>query len=272
MLNKLFKNKYMLKILVAIFIILLLIIIGIIYKISLKNKYTNEVVNIFSQNENPIFKVEKILLYSSAGISNNKDDNLQDLDICQYTDIAIYIDNKNYIKELNEKNTINSLYIDNINIDVRSNKGEKIINYKSVLDFGKFKMIENSDTINFNIIHTNEENKTSDYSNPSFYTDCSNPITLGYINKNLKTYSATENDNTVTYDGKILKKADVDLEDINCNISFTIHLKNNINEEFIYNASIKNILSNNDKAIYNGFVAKMKTEFEESNAFFKIVK
>ena len=272
MLKKLLKSKYISKILILISIMLVFIITSIIYKNILKSQYLKHMIDIATENENAIFKVEKILLYSSAGIDNNQNEDLENLNICQYTDIAIYIDNKNYIKETNEKNTISELYIDNINIEVNSDIGEKLINYKNVMDFGKFKMLEKADSINYNIIRTNDENNSNDYSTPSFYTDCSNPITLGYVNKNLKQYSATEDDNVVYYDGKVLKNADIDLEDIKCNISFTIHLKNNISEEFIYNVAIEDVLSSKDESIYNGFVAKMKTKFEESNAFFKIVK
>ena len=41
--------------------------------------------------------------------------------------------------------------------------------------------------VNFNIINTNSENENTDYSNPTFYTDCSNPISLGYLNKDIVT-------------------------------------------------------------------------------------
>ena len=62
------------------------------------------------------------------------------------------------------------------------------------------------------------------------------------------------------------------MNDINYNISFKIHIINNINEEFVYDAKINDVLSENDKAIYNGFVAKMKVKFDGGNSFFKLVK
>ena len=37
-------------------------------------------------------------------------------------------------------------------------------------------------------------------------------------------------------------------------------------------AKINDVLSENDKAIYNGFVAKMKVKFDGGNSFFKLVK
>lgn len=272
MFNKLLKNKYFPKVLVLIFIILVLVIISIIYKNCLRNSFAKKVSKIAEENENSIFTIEKVLMYSSAGINNNENKNLEDLEICQYTDLAIYINNKNYIKEINEKNTVSKLYIDNIKIESDSNKGEKNINYKNILDFGKFKMLDNAERIDFNIIRTNEENVENNYSNPSFYTDCSNPLSLGYVNKNLAKYSATQNDNVVYYDGKVLKNAKINLNDINYNISFKIHIINNINEEFVYDAKINDVLSENDKAIYNGFVAKMKVKFDGGNSFFKLVK
>ena len=98
-------------------------------------------------------------------------------------------------------------------------------------------------------------------------------MTIGYINKNITQYSASQNDNLVYYDGKILKNAKVELEELRYNLSFKIHIINNINEEFIYEANIKDVVSNDDKAIYNnGFVAKMKTKFAGGSSFFKLVK
>lgn len=268
MIKKLLNNKYIQKLIVLIFIVLLIVIIGIIYRNILKGKFINEIVNLAEENENVIFKIDKILLYSSAGIDDNYDKTMKDIDICQYTDIAVYIDNKNYIKELTEKNTINELYIDNINITTNSDMGEKDLNYKNPSNFGKYETLESDERIDFNVVHLNKDNVINNYDYPSFYTDCSNPITLGYVNKNIKKYSITKDEDTISYDGKILKAANVNLEDINSNISFTIHVKNNLDEEFIHNTSIDIPLD----GIYNGFVAKIKTTFKEPNTFLKLVK
>ncbi len=271
--EKLFKNKYFSKILILVFIVLFIIVASIIHKTIGRNTYANKITKIAEENKDVIFSIEKVLIYSSAGIENNNQSNLKDLGICQYTDLAIYINNKNSITDINEKNTVSQLYIDNIKIESQNNSGEKILNYKNFNDFGKFKSFENCDRIDFDVIRTNKENEERDYSKPSFYTDCSNPVTIGYINKNITQYSASQNDNLVYYDGKILKNAKVELEELRYNLSFKIHIINNINEEFIYEANIKDVVSNDDKAIYNnGFVAKMKTKFAGGSSFFKLVK
>ena len=271
--EKLFKNKYFSKILILVFIVLFIIVASIIHKTIGRNTYANKITKIAEENKNVIFSIEKVLIYSSAGIENNNQSNLKDLGICQYTDLAIYINNKNSITDINEKNTVSQLYIDNIKIESQNNSGEKILNYKNFNDFGKFKSFENCDRIDFDVIRTNKENEERDYSKPSFYTDCSNPVTIGYINKNITQYSASQNDNLVYYDGKILKNAKVELEELRYNLSFKIHIINNINEEFIYEANIKDVVSNDDKAIYNnGFVAKMKTKFAGGSSFLKLVK
>ena len=271
--EKLFKNKYFSKILILLFIVLFIIVASIIHKTIGRNTYANKITKIAEENKDVIFSIEKILIYSSAGIENNNQSNLKDLGICQYTDFDIYINNKNSITDINEKNTVGQLYIDNIKIESQNNSGEKILNYKNFNDFGKFKSFENCDRIDFDVIRTNKENEERDYSKPSFYTDCSNPVTIGYINKNITQYSASQNDNFVYYDVKILKNAKVELEELRYNLSFKIHIINNINEEFIYEANIKDVVSNDDKAIYNnGFVAKMKTKFAGGSSFFKLVK
>ena len=224
--EKLFKNKYFSKILILVFIVLFIIVASIIHKTIGRNTYANKITKIAEENKDVIFSIEKVLIYSSAGIENNNQSNLKDLGICQYTDLAIYINNKNSITDINEKNTVSQLYIDNIKIESQNNSGEKILNYKNFNDFGKFKSFENCDRIDFDVIRTNKENEERDYSKPSFYTDCSNPVTIGYINKNITQYSASQNDNLVYYDGKILKNAKVELEELRYNLSFKIHIIN----------------------------------------------
>ena len=68
---------------------------------NLKKSYAEETLEFIENNENPVFKVGQIVLYSSANaIDNSEDQSLKDMSICQYTDISIYID-----KEYNSKLT-----------------------------------------------------------------------------------------------------------------------------------------------------------------------
>lgn len=262
----------------AILIILLFVIFLLYYNYILinsfaKNKFANEMVEISDENENSVFNIQKILLYSNAtAVDNSNDQSLSNVSISQYSDISIYIDNTSYITDLTNENTVKELYIDNIVMKSNSDRGTKILNYKNPLNLGKFKEIEvpNNNRIDFNIINTNTENENHDYSVPTFYTDCSNPITLGYLNKNLLTnYSVAEGANTISFNGKVLKEANVDLNDINYTVSFKIHITNNLNQKFVYDMSLDVNLNDDNGGIYNGYVYRGKTTSGKEYRFFK---
>ena len=68
-------------------------------------------------------------------IDNSSDQSLQDVSICQYSDLSIYIDNSESSTDLTDENTVKELYIDNIVITSQSDIGTKILNYKNPLNF-----------------------------------------------------------------------------------------------------------------------------------------
>ena len=260
----------------TIFIVVLLILSFlyyhfIFYKIYAKNTFANDAVNIAEQNENPIFTVQRVLLYSSAtAIDKTKEQSLENISISQFSDIAIYIDNTSTISELTNENTIKELYIDNINITSNAQNGERFINYKNPLNFGEYKDLNQTDRIDFNIVNTNSENENSDYSDPTFYTDCSNPISLGYMNKDLlKNYSVSPDKKTVSFNGKVLQEANINLDDLKCSISFRINIINNLNQKFVHTMAIDLDLNDDNGGIYNGYIYKGKTLNGVENSFFK---
>lgn len=258
---------------IILFIIFLLYYHFILTKYSAKNSFTNQMVEISDENENSIFNIQKILVYSSAtAVDNSEDQSLKDVSISQYSDISIYIDNTSYITDLTNENTIKELYIDNIVVNSNSDRGTKILNYKSPLTFGKYKMVEppSNNRIDFNIINTNSENENHDYTMPTFYTDCSNPITLGYLNKDLLTnYSVSDSSNKISFNGKVLKEANIDLNDVNYTLNFNIHIVNNLNQKFVYNMSLNVNLNDDNGGIYNGYVYRGKTTSGKEYRFFK---
>ncbi len=259
--------------LISIFIIFLLYYNFILISSFAKNKFANEMIEIADENENSIFNVQRILLYSNAtAIDHSDDQSLKNMSISQYSDISIYIDNTSYITDLTNENTVKELYIDNIVMKSNSDIGTKILNYKNPLNFGKYIEMKTpiNNRIDFNIINTNSENENHDYSAPTFYTDCSNPITLGYLNKDLLTnYSAVDASNTVSFNGKVLKEANVDLNDINYTVNFKIHIVNNLNQKFVYDMSIDVNLNDDNGGIYNGYVYRGKTTSGNEYRFFK---
>lgn len=226
------------------------------------------------ENKNHIFKVNQIVLYSNVDVVDGSEKKtLQDLSLSQYTDIAIYIDNQNYIKDLTAENTISQMYIDNITIHENSDIGIKALNYKDVHLFGKYRTLENiSEKIEFDILHTNDEKNNADYAKPVFYTDCSEPITMGYVNRNIVTnYYVRANEQAITFNGSILKRANIGLELLKTQIDFCIHIKNNLNEEFVCNISIDNSLDNDDGGLYTGYIMKIFDISEEEYNFVRLV-
>ena len=269
---------------ILIILILILVVLAyfyytlIIHESFAKEDFTNQVVKMAEQNENPIFKVHKILLYSSANaIDKSENESLKDLSICQYSDIAIYIDNTSTIYDITPENTVKKLYIDNIKITPNSDKGHQYVNYKNALDFAKYKDIEENenDKIEYTIINTNEENEKRDYSSPTFYTDCSNPITLEYMNKDIVTNFAVSNKNekTISFNGKILKEAGIKLEDINYTLSFNVNIINNKNEHFICNVKFDvDINKDNGNAMDKGYIYENNSVSGSEYNFFKFVR
>lgn len=227
------KKEYLIVICIILLIILIFIYGNIINHAIIRRKFVDANMEIYQNNEEPVFKIDKIVLCSSANaIDRSIEQNLQDLSIYQYTDIAVYIDNGD---ELSNKNTVSKLYIDNISLEGVDTIGQKSLRYKNLLNFGlKEELTENVETkdIEFNIIYTNEENELADYDHANFYTDCSNPITLEYLNYNLVNGYKMDENNSVDFDGSILEKAGVSIEDINCKVKFKINIINNQNEKY----------------------------------------
>ena len=241
-----------------------------------KDEFSNQVEKIAEQNENPIFKIQKILIYSSANaIDKSENESLQDLSILQYSDIAITLDNTSTVYDLTNENTVKQLYIDNISISTGSDKGYQYVNYKSALDFAKYKEIKelDDDKIEYNIVSTNDENNNTNYETPTFYADCSNPITLEYMNQDIITnYAASSDSNTISFNGKVLQEAGIDLNEINYSLNFTIHIVNNLNEEFICPVRLQVDLNGNDGGIYKGYKYDNTSVSGYEYNFIKIVK
>ncbi len=272
------KKIHMRKDLIIILILVILIVAMIpIYFVNItlavrNNIFAKETIKTYSNYSAPIFTIENIIFYSNAFVTDNsKDQNLQDIDIGQYTDIAIYINNHNSSEELTDENTVKQLYIDNIKITSNSDKGERIIGYKNPLYFAKYKGIEapENNRIDFNIISTNKDNKESSYNNPSFYQDCSNPISLGYINKNIATNVSVNSNSAVALDGSILKQANITLEDLVFTMSFQIHIINNKDEEFICYINKPILTEEQNNSLFDGYIA---TQFSPSPGTYQFIK
>ena len=222
-------------ILIINIILLIFLIVAYRYIFSIekvRKVYAEEMVAFAENNENPVFSIDKIIIHNSAHAVDNSDGELSDIDISQFSDLEIFIDNKGKSEEITGENTINEMYITNIKIESQEKNGEKILNYKNPHNCGKYVDLNNweADGILFNITRTNDEDEEANYDHNIFYTDCSNPISLGYINKNILEGCAVSKDlGTIAFDGRILKSANIDKDDLNSKISFSINITNNFN-------------------------------------------
>ena len=274
--NLKFKIKNV-KLFFVILIIVALIVLFLFYRFVLsdrlyRNQFANQMIEISDENENAIFNIQRVLLYSSAdAIDHSDNQSLSNMSINQFTDLSIFIDNSKTITDLTNENTVKELYIDNIVIK-SDDKGSKLLNYKNALSFGEYKELElpTNNRIDFKIINTNNENENNNYDEPTFYTDCSNPITLGYINRNIvDNYSISEKDTSVSFNGKVLEQAHINIEDINYTLNFTIHIINNLNQKFAYNMKLDINLADDNSSIYNGYIYKGKTTTGDEYRFFR---
>lgn len=210
----------------------------------------------FTENyKNCPFEISKIILYSTA-YAQNKNTTFQKscwiLDIFQYTDIAIYINNGN--DEITEENSVKKLILENISI-TQPVIGYSKLYYLDTLNFGTENLNENyaiDNSLEFTII--NDENKENwvQYNTPVFFTDCSNPITLKYVNQPVLKNYEIQSTEPVFFDGRVLKMANIDLYKLQTKINFTINLKSNSNKSYSYNLSIPINLENENSSIYNG--------------------
>ena len=260
-------NNKKISIILIVTLIIVLIPYGFIIRNHvIKNKFAKNNVELYENNEESIFKVKKIVICSSANATDKSEEqNLSDLTIFQYTDIAVYIDND---EELTEENTIKELYIDGIELIGNSDIGAKSLTYKKMTEFGLKQNIqqpkETSD-IHFKIIHTNEENEQANYDEPTFFTDCSNPITLEYLNYGIKTNYKLSEDSKISFDGNILQSAGISPLDIACKLKFKINIINNKNEK--YSCPINFEIPLDD--IYQGTTMKAGNTDGEKFVFFR---
>jgi len=204
------------------------------------------------EDDAPVFQVSQILLFSSAGITDNSEYGLLEyLDIHHFTDIAIFIDNTIYTQELTPRNTIRELSIYNINISATSTVGEKFLSYKNPFLHGRFAYLPPSgDVINFNVV-TDPDDLSIDYNLPTFAADSSNPISLGYLNLGVvQNHNILGRVRYVFHDGSILRAVDVGLDDLRATVSFRIRIVNELGEEFFSDIVITEIAGNS--ALFSG--------------------
>lgn len=254
-------------ILTIITILLLLIVLFLIYVVSkkyiLKNEFEKSILPFAEKNQTTIFEIKKLMLFSSSDAKNKNisTSNYTIENLYQYTDIALFISNDS--EEKNLENTLKKVSIENINYTKKPLLGEPNLYFKSINNFSKSDITNENiitDKLEFNITSEDESNLDT----PTLYNNLANPITLSYINYNVKSdYTLTDTSAPITYDGSLLKKCNILLNDISCSMSFDILITNNLDENFKCTVFVDIPLEDSNKTIYDGnLLLKKDTNFK----------
>lgn len=225
--------------------------------------------NLSTLNASTVFSIEKVALYSSAsGVQKEETSSASwIMDISQYTDIAIYL---NSPTSYSDETAIQALWIDSISFvsDITEESSNQSLNYKNIYEFGKVSdltTLTNPFSISYEILSANQ---TIDYTKPQMYETYDNPITLEFVNKNIKENQTIQNtSDSLEFNGSLLKRANILLEEITPKMKFAIHILNNLNQEFICNYYLEVPLKDAEKSIYDG---SYYTEIQNPGLFYRI--
>ena len=256
------KNKKLVK--QIIFIILIIVLIVILFflfnhiynQLRKKKEFENEILSFSEKNEETVFSINKIIFFSSCDSKNktSSQTNFTIENLYAYTDIAIFIDNGQ--KEISSENTLKNVKITNIKFTKQPELGTGNLYYKNVNNFAKSEIDENNKIENELQFETTSKDEV-DLSKPVLYNNCANPITLSYVNQNIKTdYTMTDTQNPITYNGKLLKRCGVSVNSINTSISFDIEIQNNKKQKF--RTTIYFDIPYEDKSINDGRIVVEK--------------
>lgn len=224
-----------------------------IIKNKIASKCMDDVYKFSKDNEETVFSINKIVYYSSsnANADINPNSSFTISNLYQYTDIAIFI-NSNSDGNFTAKNTLKNVTLSDIKFNLTPSIGTPNLYYKNINDFATNKYDENnlvSDTLDFSISSEDE----IDYSAPTLFNNSANPITLCYVNSDLKpNYTLPAGTSNISYDGKLLKDCNVTLNSIACKISFLITIVNNLDETFTCPVILNIPLSTENETIYDG--------------------
>ena len=250
-------------------ILCIVTIVNIISIYKVNSEFSSYIDGLSRLNSKTVFSIDRIYLYSSADATSNETTKpVWDLNVSQFTDIAIYINNRAE-NRVNYENTIKELTISNVQFN-NLQSGTPSLYYKNVNDFAKLTNLEENkinDSLEFNIVNSGD----ADYTKPVIYSNCQNPITLEYVNTNMEEDTIISDISTpLTYDGSLLKKAGILLTQMKCTLSFTITIVNNYNQKFVATVYIDIPLedSMSGASIYDG---KLIKNIENTN-FVKFIR
>ncbi len=251
-------------------IVLIIFFILLIYNFFTINKSANlmaeDYISFVENNKNPIFSINNIIYFSSADskYKTSSQTNFTIENLYTYTDIAIFINNNS--EEYTMENTLKSLRIENIKFATTPKIGSFALYYKDLNKFANSEFIE-TNKIDSNLDFTITSEDSADLSTPVLYNNCANPICLSLVNQNIKTdYTITDTSIPITYDGSLLNRCQINIDDISCALSFDIYIENNNNEKFKTNVYLDIPYTDGTSSILDG---KITTTQDTDFIFYK---
>lgn len=249
--QKALKSTFFLTVITIFFFILFLFLFSNFYKsLSIKIDYENSVLDFAKKNSSKVFSIDKIVFFSSCDCKNknNTISNYTLENLYSYTDIALFINNTN-VNDL--EHSLKSLKLTNIKISKLPELGTPKLCFKPLNNFAKNDNIDTS--IDSELEFEISDEDSTDLSTPKLYNNCANPITLSYINENIKTdYTIVDTGNPVTYDGSLLQRCFIPLTSLTSSVSFDIYIENNKDEKFKTSVFLDIPYEDNGTTIYSG--------------------
>ena len=214
--------------------------------------FENQITSFAQKNEKTIFSIDSITLFSSGDAKNkvSSKTNFTLENIYTYTDIAIFINHNSTENTL--ENTLKSVSIENVEFTKLPEQGQAHLFYKNLNDFAK-PYIPETEPIDKNLSFDIISEETTDFSKPVLYNNCANPITLSFVNENIKTdYTILDIATPITYNGSLLQRCNVPISTITASLSFDIYITNNKDEKFTSKVFIDIPYKDGEKSIYDG--------------------
>lgn len=272
--NKKIKKQIIYSILIIILIIILVFLFNKVYnKLKRKKNFESDVTSFSQKNERTIFSIDKIVFFSSCDSKSKtgSQTNFTIENLYSYTDIALFINNnvknvensdtygENITQEQNTaENTLKRVKISNVKLTKEPKLGTGNLYYKNVNNFAKGEIQESNQIQNDLEFDVTSENQI-DLNKPVLYNNCANPITLSYINQNIRTdYTMTDTQNPITYNGKLLERCGVAVDAIKASVSFDIEVENNKNQKFKTTVYFDIPYETEEKSIYDGSITLKK--------------
>lgn len=250
------KKNIILSIIFIFFIIFLAFLLVLAFKNAknsyISNSFLESTLKFKENNEETIFSIDKIIYFSScdANVNTNSNSSFTISDLYQYTDIAIFINPNS--EEFTHKNTLKSVVISDISFSLSPTIGKTNLYYKNINDFATSKFAE-TNLIKDSIVFETTSADKIDYSTPTLYNNCANPITFCYVNSNIIDNHTLSNDiSNIAYNGSLLKTCGITLNSISTKLSFVITITNNLEEVYACPLTITIPLSTENSTIYDG--------------------